>query len=119
MKICEYCRKGFTVTGHGQRFCTVSCRAKAGRRRRGQFKGVKEEYARERMEFVRDLKNLLITEPPHRVCERLGYDSDYIKTKLRRMGRKDLADWLIREEERWNFDRGRLDNFRPPARKSA
>ena len=70
---------------------TVGCRLCAARRSR------KNRYA----QMIEDLEWILGTDHPESIARRLGYASaDALITSLRRAGRDDLADRLMRANQR-------------------
>lgn len=61
-----------------------------------------EEWRRNREDFILDVRLLLSSGSPERMAERMGMDLVKIRGKLRRLGRHDLADLILAEEERYH-----------------
>lgn len=115
-KKCEYCGDTFVKTERvarnwsKMRFCSIQCRGHAADARRRNGAPSKAErmaqWARDRQEFVDDVRLLMVSDSPPNIERRLGMSMEKIREKLRRHGHNDLADQLLEEEERYGVVRG-------------
>lgn len=113
-KTCEKCGTPFEKnpatkagTWAKQRFCSRECRNFVADRKRsttGKTRAeILEGFRLDREEFVMDVKLLLSSENPEGIERRMGTTCPKIREKLRKMGRGDLADQLLAQEERYQI----------------